>query len=205
MMPKSMTFAAKPGAQFSPMDDPNAIVQVATNVTAATDLAFQVSGSGALQDDQQSAGQQGNQAATQGSAGGEESQGGGGMVAGPRPGGGLGPPIDAPDPLHSYRIPILAGLGVALACGAVFVVSRSGSQGPAVPAPIVASAAPAETAKPVTVAAPVDKTAMLLEGLKDELFQLEVEKQQGRISKSEYESAKAALDATLKRALARKA
>jgi hypothetical protein len=50
-----------------------------------------------------------------------------------------------------------------------------------------------------------DKTAMLLEGLKDELFQLEVEKQQGQISDAEYETAKAALHQTLKRALARKA
>ena len=44
---------------------------------------------------------------------------------------------------------------------------------------------------------------MLLEALKEELFQLEVEKQQGRISPEEYEKTKAALDQTLSRALAR--
>jgi len=43
---------------------------------------------------------------------------------------------------------------------------------------------------------------MLLEGLKEELFQLEVEHKQGRISQQEYESAKAALDQTLQRARA---
>jgi hypothetical protein len=45
----------------------------------------------------------------------------------------------------------------------------------------------------------------LLEGLKDELFDLEVEHKQGRISQQEYEKTKAALDQTLQRALKREA
>ena len=49
----------------------------------------------------------------------------------------------------------------------------------------------------------VPRSAMLLEGLKEEMFQLEVERQQGRISDAEYQSAKSALDQTLQRALAR--
>ena len=44
---------------------------------------------------------------------------------------------------------------------------------------------------------------MLLEALKEELFQLEVEHQQGRITQQEYEGAKSALDQTLQRALKR--
>jgi hypothetical protein len=44
---------------------------------------------------------------------------------------------------------------------------------------------------------------VLLEAMKDELFQLEIERQQGQISVEEYEAQKAALDQTLKRALAR--
>jgi hypothetical protein len=44
---------------------------------------------------------------------------------------------------------------------------------------------------------------MLLEGLKEELFQLEVERNQGKISQQEYEKAKSALDQTLDRALKR--
>lgn len=39
--------------------------------------------------------------------------------------------------------------------------------------------------------------------MKDELFQLEIERQQGQISQAEYEQYKAALDQTLKRALTR--
>jgi hypothetical protein len=44
---------------------------------------------------------------------------------------------------------------------------------------------------------------MLLEALKEELFQLEMEHKQGHISQQEYEKAKQALDATLARALKR--
>jgi hypothetical protein len=44
---------------------------------------------------------------------------------------------------------------------------------------------------------------MLLEALKEELFQLEVDHKQGKISQQEYEKAKAALDGTLERAIKR--
>jgi hypothetical protein len=40
---------------------------------------------------------------------------------------------------------------------------------------------------------------VLLEAMKEELFQLELDRQQGRISSEEYQEAKAALDKTLKR------
>ncbi len=50
---------------------------------------------------------------------------------------------------------------------------------------------------------PVAKPSMLLEALKEELFQLEVEKKQGKITPADYEKAKAALDQTLDRALKR--
>ena len=47
------------------------------------------------------------------------------------------------------------------------------------------------------------KSSMLLEALKEELFQLEVERKQGKITPADYEKAKAALDQTLERALKR--
>ena len=50
---------------------------------------------------------------------------------------------------------------------------------------------------------PTDRSALLLEALKEEIFQLEVEHKQGRISQQEYEKAKAALDQTLERAVKR--
>ena len=39
--------------------------------------------------------------------------------------------------------------------------------------------------------------------MKEELFQLEIDRQQGKVSVEEYSKAKAALDETIKRALAR--
>jgi hypothetical protein len=45
----------------------------------------------------------------------------------------------------------------------------------------------------------------LFEVLKEELFQLEVEHKQGRISAEEYNKARAALDQTLERAVKREA
>ena len=42
-----------------------------------------------------------------------------------------------------------------------------------------------------------DQKSLLLEALKEELFQLEVDHQQGEISQPDYEKAKAALDQTL--------
>jgi len=44
---------------------------------------------------------------------------------------------------------------------------------------------------------------LLFGALKEEIFQLEVEHKQGRISQAEYEKAKAALDHTLERAVKR--
>jgi hypothetical protein len=44
-----------------------------------------------------------------------------------------------------------------------------------------------------------------MDGIKEELFQIEVERRQGQISQTEYEKAKAALDKTLARALRREA
>ena len=136
-----------------------------------------------------------------------------------RPGGGLGPPIDAPDPLQKYRWYILGGIAAALIVGGIFVAVRQQSanrklarqkaaspMGTPVhfdddeygPAPTLGtpSVRPAPAARPAS---------MLLDALKEELFQLEVERRQGQISQSEYESAKSALDQTLDRALKREA
>jgi hypothetical protein len=142
-----------------------------------------------------------------------------------RPGGGLGPPTDAPDPLHQWRWYILGGFVAVLGFGAIYLVSRQGG----VPAPARAAAARAgngggnpggnggarpaiaraaavtPTSTAAAVPAPAqDHSGMLLQALKEELFQLEIERQQGKISPAEYEKTKAALDQTLNRALTRK-
>jgi hypothetical protein len=199
MMPKSMKFEAKGGARFSAMNDDNsANIQVATQVTPTTDLGFRVSGTGILPDEQQ--GGQSQQAASSGGAM------GGGAVDN-RPGGGLGAPIDAPDPLHNFRWWILGGLAIVLVGGGVFVVSRANQQAPiaVAPAPVPIPPKTMTTTAPASTPVVKERPSMLLEALKEELFQLEIEKQQGRISAEEYEKSKAALDQTLNRALSRQA
>ena len=133
-----------------------------------------------------------------------------------RPGGGLGAPIDAPDALQQYRWPILGGFAVLLAIGGWVVTKRqpvtsvtatsaakpgvaSSDRSAAVHPTPPTAAAPAASA----TSAPVAKSSTLLEALKEELFQLEVERKQGKITPADYEKAKAALDQTLDRALKR--
>jgi len=192
MLPKTMQFTAGLGTAFQSMKDPrqsDALVQVASNTQVGQSLAFKISGTGTLNE------------------GGEESQRGGGQggpgatVAGrdSRPGGGLGPPIDAPDPLEKYRWYILGGFAVVLAAGAIYVAKRPRRA----PIPDFASEIEIPETPGGTEPAPVGRSSMLLEALKEELFELEVEHKKGRISQPEYEKAKAALDQTLERALKR--
>jgi hypothetical protein len=47
--------------------------------------------------------------------------------------------------------------------------------------------------------------AVLITGIKEELFQIEVERKRGQLSQTEFERVKAALDQTLDRALKREA
>jgi hypothetical protein len=207
MLPKSMEFGAKSQGVYSPTDDQNAqsTLQVATGVTPDKELAFRVAGTGVLAD------QQPGQAAP---AGQQEADAGGAMGGGSGrgPGGGLGTPEGTPDPLHKYRWAILAGCLVLLAAGGGWVATRSQSaaQRTAAAAAVAVPLTPAKKNQPVgravaaePVQVPVPRSGMLLEGLKEELFQLEVERQQGRISEEEYLKTKSALDQTLQRALSR--
>jgi hypothetical protein len=214
MTPKAMQFTAAAASTGFKLinypNEPDASVQVASNTTPGQNLAFKVSGEGTLEAPQEAGGQ--------GSGGGGQSAGGapaGGTQANARPGGGLGPPIDAPDPLQKYRWWILGGFAAVLLIGGVYVASRQQSAARALarqktntsvsamqeeddyePADILST-------QPVRVAA--RPTSMLMEGIKEELFELEVERKQGQISQAEYEKAKAALDQTLERALKREA
>ncbi|HUA16536.1 MAG TPA: hypothetical protein VMG31_14665 [Verrucomicrobiae bacterium] len=204
ILPKTMQFSAAVGTNFQSMNDPqqpDANVQVASTTEPSQTLAFKISGEGTLQARQENAGQP-SEGSTQ---------------ADNRPGGGLGPPIDAPDPLQKYRWWILGGFGAALVVGGVYVASRqqaahralAGSKMKKISVPDLEfefdepdAPLPAAT-RPQPARATASTSSMLLEGLKEELFQLEVEHKQGRISQQEYEKSKAALDHTLQRALKR--
>ena len=208
--PKSMQFSPAVASTYklAPFPgQPDGNVQVASNTDAGQNMAFKLSGEGTLQapaDD-----------------GGAQSGGGPSAQNDNRPGGGLGPPIDAPDPLQKYRWYIIAGFAAVLIVGGIIVASRQQAANRAARSGAGLSAmeevddfdvpATPKRTRPVTRAvveqdrapAPSSRSSALLEGLKDELFELEVEHKQGRISQQEYEKTKAALDQTLQRALKR--
>ena len=190
VIPKTMQFIAANPSQFQSMQDPgqsDTIVQVAQQTQAGQSLPFTISGTGTISE---SPAQVASGAAQQ--AQGRDN----------RPGGGLGAPIDAPDPLQQYRWPILIGFALILAVGAWVVMKRQPSTGAAPAASIADPRIPTHSAASFV---PSTKSAMLLEALKEEMFQLELERRQGKIAPAEYEKAKAALDQTLDRALKRRA
>jgi hypothetical protein len=209
MTPKAMQFtAANAATGFKLIDypqEPDAAVQVASDTKEGENLSFKVSGEGTLQE---------TQGGAQGSAEGGQPAGSAAQ-ANSRPGGGLGPPIDAPDPLQKYRWWILGGFAALLIVGGVYVASRQQSVASGLARQRAASSMStleeedvdnlaeipsAKTARPVG-----RPSSLLMDGIKEELFQLEVERKRGEISPAEYEKAKAALDQTLERALKREA
>ncbi|HEY5162534.1 MAG TPA: carboxypeptidase regulatory-like domain-containing protein, partial [Terriglobales bacterium] len=159
-------------------------MEVATNVTPDKDLTFRVAGTGTLPE-------------TQPQGGGQQQAEGPGAPATARPGGGLGNPEGTPDPLEKYRWPILVVCLGALVFGGLWVVTKNQGAQPARAA--VTAPAPMRSAAPGPSSAPT----LLLQALKEELFQLELDRQQGKISEADYATAKAALDKTLQRAIAR--
>jgi 5-hydroxyisourate hydrolase-like protein (transthyretin family) len=183
IMPRTLGFTPSQSGVYQdkqPPDLQDAIAEVASNTKAGQNLSFDVSGEGMLQDQNQNASSDGQAPA--------------GATADNRPGGGLGKPGEDPDPLDQYRWWLLGGLGAALVGGAVYITSRSKTQ---IPAAASATSIPATTTGP-------GHSAALLDALKEELFQLEMEHKQGQVSDQEYAKAKSALDQTLARAIKRK-
>ena len=187
MLPKSMTFAAGAGSSFqSAPQDPSFQTFVARNALPGKALEFTVSGSGSLpRDDQSGQGGQGGQQPDSG-MGGQEAG-----APGARPGGGIGNPINTPDPLSKYKGWILGGLALLMVVTAAFLLRK-----PAAVAAFDAGVAQAP-------APPAAKGAALLNVLKEELFALESEKITGTLAPEEYAKVKAALETVLKWALKR--
>jgi len=213
VLPKTMQFTAANPSSFQSMQDPSqgdSQVEVAQQTKPGQPLAFTLKGNGVITE---SPGETASGAAQQEQAqpqGRDNRSGANANANDNRPGGGLGAPIDAPDALQQYRWPILGGFALLLAIGGWIVTKRQTSPSHSV---AMASATPAVPGSPVTTSrpappstvpgSPAAKPSMLLEALKEELFQLEVERKQGKITPEDYEKAKAALDQTLERALKR--
>jgi hypothetical protein len=197
VLPKTMQFTAANPSGFQLVKDPaqgDNVMEVARQAKPGQALSFTVQGTGTIVEppEEGAAGAPPEQQPAQGRDN--------------RPGGGLGAPIDAPDALQKYRWPILFAFAVLLAVGGWVVTKRQPAvaSSPAATSPSVArpsaSGAAAATVAPTT---PAPRSSMLLEALKEEIFQLEVEKTQGKITQEDYEKAKAALDQTLDLALKR--
>jgi hypothetical protein len=194
MMPKSMTFTAGASSPYSPVtEDTTAQTFVARNVEPSQAADFTVSGVGQLPRDPGAAATAGD-----GGAGAAPAAGTAGSAAtDTRPGGGLGAPIDPEgtnDPWAKYKWWILGGLGLAMAVGAGIMLKNG-------PAPAVAVASPAGGYAGGGVA--VAGGDSLLAAMKEELFALETDRLQGRLSESDYLEQKAALEVVLRRALQR--
>jgi hypothetical protein len=192
MMPKSMTFAQGASTPYSPVtEETTAQTYVARNVAPSQPLDFTVSGIGQMPRDTEAAG-----------AGGADASGpaeGGGAATGTaatdtRPGGGLGVPLDPEgtnDPWAKYKWWILGGLGLVMAAGAGFMLTGNQKAGIVPAGGVVAAGGLA--------GGPVS----LLAAMKEELFVLETDRLQGRLTESEYVEQKAALEVVLRRALLR--
>jgi hypothetical protein len=179
LLPKSMTFSSKSGLAFKSVpQDPTIQTFVAKNAVPGKEVEFTISGTGSIPREEQGA-----QAGQQPEAG----------APGSGPGGGLGAPIATPDPLTKYKWYIVTLVILLMAAAAAFLLRKP------VPAPgfeggTVQAFAPL----------PTDKSAALLNALKDELFAVESEKIAGTLAPAEYAEVKAALETVLRRALKRK-
>jgi hypothetical protein len=196
LMPKSMTFTPGSGTAFKPVpQDPAVQTFLTKNATPGKVVEFTISGNGSIPREAQGA------AAGQQPAAGMGAQDSGGAqdagAPGNQPGGGIGNPINTPDPLSKYKWWILGGLALLLAAAAAFLLRK--------PAPSPAGSALADAATGINpaFALPAAKNTALLNVLKEELFALESEKISGTIAAEEYTQVKAALETVLKRALKR--
>jgi hypothetical protein len=195
MMPKSMTFKPGPSAPYSPVtEETTAQTYVARNAQPSQALDFTVSGTGQMPRDTGAAAAGGavaGDASAPARAGGSTSS----AASDTRPGGGLGVPLDPEgtnDPWAKYKWWILGGLGLVMAVGAGILLKNG-------PAQVVApSSAGGFAAGPIATGAD-----SLLTAMKEELFALETDRLQGRLTENEYLEQKAALEVVLRRALLR--
>jgi len=205
ILPKSMSFEGGPIFQSTDVEA-NAQTFLAKNVQPSQAADFTVSGTGVMPRDSEQTGASAPGAGAGASAGAEAPSGA--PVAAQndtRPGGGLGNPIDTPDPLQKYKWWILSALALVLVIAAAFFLrAKPDTQVASAPAPQPLVPTPRAAASGAN-ATPnyVPGQSNLLAALKDELFTLETEHVEGKLSEAEYMELKTAFEIVLRRALAR--
>ena len=163
--------------------DPDAVVAGCLDTTVGQPLAFGIAGTGATTNGNGGAGQ------------GAEAQASGPMAqeGDSRPGGGLGRRLRLPIRWKNTAGRFWGGFALILVAGAIYMAKRP--QAAAVP-----DFAPTDVDIPTAPQAPESavssRPGLLLEALKEELFELEMEHKQGKITQQDYDKAKAALDQT---------
>ena len=187
LLPKSMRFTPD-GTDWQPVPaNPDAQTFVRKGVAPGAPTTFAIAGEGELPREAQNGNQNGGGAAAPGAGGNVATSGS--MASDTRPGGGLGPPVDTPDPLNKYKPWLLGGLGVLLLAGAAWLLRGR----------------PAEEATPERVPAPVEEPRALRPALERALLALEREHALGLVAQEEYVESRTALQRALHRALAREA
>ena len=206
ILPKSMSFDGAPIFQSTDVEA-NAQTFLAKNVQPPQNADFTVSGTGVMPRDSEQTGASAPGAGP-GAGAGAGGEGPSGAVAAQndtRPGGGLGNPIDTPDPLQKYKWWILSALALVLVIAAAFFlrakpesrVATAPAPQPLVPTPRTAISGGNSTSSVVP------GRSDLLAALKEELFTLETEHVEGKLSEAEYIELKTAFEIVLRRALAR--
>ncbi|NYF80734.1 carboxypeptidase-like regulatory domain-containing protein [Granulicella arctica] len=192
MMPKSMKFVGGQSTSFSPVTEETAAQTfVARNVQPSEPIEFTVSGTGQMPRDAGAGASSTASTTDSQNSGAQPAQGT--AATDTRPGGGLGNPIDPEgtnDPWAKYKWWILGGLGLALAGGAGILLKNSAPND-------------AGTATSNMAALPGSGPNTLLQTLKEELFAVETDRLQGKLSDAQYAELKGALEIVLRRALIR--
>jgi len=182
MLPKGMRFTSS-GDSFVPANEESGMtVFVAKNIPAGQQLKFTLAGEGTEPREAQ----------------------GGSEANSSAPGGGLGTPIAAPDPLSGARWYILGIVVAGLLGGAVWMLRRKPVAGPAstqakAGTTSATSAGRASSSSAASAAPRAVPQGSMLEALKEELFHLESDRLQGKISQQDYQTAKNGLDVLFRR------
>ena len=189
-----MQFSNPEGASFqSTQEDPRVQTYVTRNVKPGQSIRFTISGEGQMPN-----------TAPPGAMGQPSASDASSSAA---PGGGIGAPINTPDPLSRYKWWILSALALILAAAAAFFLRKRSADASlaadsidTAAAPIHAPSQPVAVFPPASAARPAAANP-LLNTIKDELFAIESDKLTGKLSASEYAEIRTGLETLLKREL----
>jgi hypothetical protein len=204
-VPNGMAFAGAQGTTFqSTPQDPRVQTFIAKSIHPGEAISFMISGEGQMPRDAQSGGMQNGPAVADGGTSN-------------RPGGGLGAPINTPDPLTKFKSWLLGGMVLVLVAGAGYLLRTGAPLSVMGRAPRTHETPP--ESRPLSPSldrdSPVGREtyaseegrvelggrAALLNLIKEEMFAIESEKVSGALSSDEYAEVKAGLQALLRRSM----